>query len=53
MWEYKFETMGNATEEQTVVILNEFAYDGWELVAFDFAKGKGLFKRMRGGMRAC
>ncbi|WP_171049084.1 hypothetical protein [Rhizobium sp. MHM7A] len=51
MWEYKFQTMGSAIEDEVIVILNELAYNGWELVAYDFAKGKGLFKRVRGGVR--
>jgi hypothetical protein len=52
MWEYMFQPMGNATEDEVVVILNELAHQGWELVAYDFAEGKGLLKRKKVGLRA-
>jgi len=53
MWEYKFQSMGTATEDEVIVILEQLAYAGWELVSYDFGRCKGLFKRAKGGAMAC
>lgn len=51
MWEYKFHKMRSAIDDEIIRVLNEMAADGWELVAYDFARNEGLFKRMNGGVR--
>ncbi len=52
MWKYKFQAMGNATEDEIVIILNELGHQGWEMVAYDFTARKGLFKHKVIGLRA-
>jgi len=47
-WEYVITTFREKDEIELTLELDGFGKNGWELVAFDFEKGRGVFKRRVG-----
>jgi hypothetical protein len=45
MWEYKFKVFKSSDPDQLTEMLDVMGAERWELVSFDFAEKRAVFKR--------